>query len=444
VGRIVGLIFIPFAAWFYGASIEPGRYLAILGVGTLGAFGKPVITIPVLLNIAELPNDIFNLFVASGVIAARFGDLMKCMHLIAFTVLVSCILSKTARPNWIKLLKNLAVAAVLTILSATGIQVYLHKNFQASFAKDQLLTRRELVFYDLDERPLADSLVSSRVVAIDQAEVARIRPLQVAETRVQRISDEGILRIGFDPQMLPFSYLNADGQLVGFDIDMVHFLAYDLIDATNKDARIAIEFVPYDRSILAQQLKHDVFDIAISAVEGTMQQAASLPSIDPYLEVTLALVVRDHDKHRFQTRQQLKEDPNLRLAVIKNSFFAERVAKVFPETAQQTVFLDSAEEYFESAHEQVDGLVISAEAGSAWTLRYPQFTVTNPVQGRVRVPLYYVTDNDTRFEAFLQNWLTLRRNDGTIDELFEYWILGKDRQPTPRRWSLIRALGWVD
>ncbi len=90
VGKIVGLVFIPFAAWFYGTSIDLEQLPALLGVGFLGSFGKPIITIPLLLDVARLPSDIFNLFLASGVVASRFSDLMKCMHLIAFALLVIC------------------------------------------------------------------------------------------------------------------------------------------------------------------------------------------------------------------------------------------------------------------------------------------------------------------------------------------------------------------
>ncbi len=115
VGRIVGLIFIPFAAWFYGSTIGLDLYPPLLGVGFLGSFGKPVITIPLLLDIAQLPGDIFNLFLASGVVAARFGDLMKTMHLIAFTILVSCLISGTASVRWRKVLIGLISASAAAV-----------------------------------------------------------------------------------------------------------------------------------------------------------------------------------------------------------------------------------------------------------------------------------------------------------------------------------------
>ena len=85
------------------------------------------------------------------------------------------------------------------------------------------------------------------------------------------------------------------------------------------------------------------------------------------------------------------------------------------------------------------------ESGSAWTLRYPEFTVANPLKGRVRVPLYYLTDADPEFEVFLQNWLRLKRASGVYEELYDYWILGKSDDSAIPRWSVIRnVLHWVD
>ena len=64
-----------------------------IGVGFIGSFAKPVITVPLLLNLAEIPSDIFHLYLSVGVVASRFGDLMKAMHLFAFTALTVSILA---------------------------------------------------------------------------------------------------------------------------------------------------------------------------------------------------------------------------------------------------------------------------------------------------------------------------------------------------------------
>ena len=263
-------------------------------------------------------------------------------------------------------------------------------------------------------------------------------PIGQDQTRIERIKHRGLIRIGFDPDKMPFAYFNAAGQLIGFDIEMANYLADDL--------QVDIEFVPFNRAELRQQLRDDHFDVAMSALEGTVKQAAMLPSIDPYMDVTLAVVVPDHEKRRFRSRDTIKNIPDLKLAVIKGSYFAERAAKVFQDKQDiQIVELDSAADYFDGKHTDVNGLVISAESGSAWTLRHPRYTVANPLQGQIRVPLYYLTATDTEFEQFLQNWLTLKRSDGTQQQLYDYWILGQDKQTQTPRWSILRdVLGWVD
>ncbi len=282
-------------------------------------------------------------------------------------------------------------------------------------------------------RPL--STIKSQVLTESQINP---NPIRKGQTRIQRIQQHGLIRIGFDPEKMPFAYFNAIGRLIGFDIDMAYFLADDL--------GVNIEFVPIDRQDLQQQLQNDQFDIAMSAQEGTINQAAHLPAIDPYMDITLAIVVPDHQKTNYRSVDAIKDIPDLKIAVIKGTFFAERAPKVFPKKKDfQTVPLDSAAEYFDGGYAEVDGLVMSAESGSAWTLLNPEFTVANPLNGDVRLPLYYLTAVDPEFQQFLQNWLTLKRADGTYDDLYQHWILGQDKQDQKPRWCILRdVLGWIE
>lgn len=431
VGRIVGLIFIPFAAWFYGSMIDLEIYPKLLGVGLVGSFGKPVITIPLLLSLAELPSDIFNLFLASGVIAARFGDLMKTMHLLTFAVLVSSVLNRTARLNGRKLLVCLLAAVSLLLLATYLIRGYLDSSFKDQFSKEQLVTEREMIFPD--DRPL--SVIESVVLPVSTPNPQSIPQDQ---SRVEQIKQRGVIRIGFDSDKMPFAYYDSSEKLIGFDIEMAYFLADDL--------RVNIEFVPIDRQNLQQQLRDNHFDVAMSALEGTVNQAALLPATDPYMETSLAIVVPDHRKREFRSRNDIRAIPDLKIAVLKGSFFAERAPLVLPEKTDVTVVpMDSAAEYFASRHTEVDGLVISAEEGSAWTLLRPNFTVANPLRGEIRLPLYYLTAADREFQQFLQNWLTLKRADGTYDQLYDYWILGQDDEKQKKRWCIMRdVLHWIE
>ncbi len=42
-------------------------------------------------------------------------------------------------------------------------------------------------------------------------------------------------------------------------------------------------------------------------------------------------------------------------------------------------------------------------------------------------------------------WLLLAQADGTIDDLYNYWIEGESKERRPPRWSIIRdVLGWIE
>ena len=80
------------------------------------------------------------------------------------------------------------------------------------------------------------------------------------------------------------------------------------------------------------------------------------------------------------------------------------------------------------------------------TLLYPKYTVVVPEPGIVKIPLAFpVARRDQDWASFLNTWIELKRRDGTIDALYDHWILGKQAAKRQPRWSVIRnVLGWVD
>ena len=51
-----------------------------------------------------------------------------------------------------------------------------------------------------------------------------------------------------------------------------------------------------------------------------------------------------------------------------------------------------------------------------------------------KVPLaYLIADHDEPLATVVNAWIDLKRKDGTIDELFAHWVLGRQarRPPTP-------------
>ena len=88
-GKVLTLLFIPFAAWFIGSPLEVSQYPLLLSVGVLALFGSPVAAIPYLLDTMRLPSDLFPFFVIAGIWCARVGDVLGAVHLSVFTLVSS-------------------------------------------------------------------------------------------------------------------------------------------------------------------------------------------------------------------------------------------------------------------------------------------------------------------------------------------------------------------
>jgi hypothetical protein len=104
-----------------------------------------------------------------------------------------------------------------------------------------------------------------------------------------------------------------------------------------------------------------------------------------------------------------------------------------------------SETYLRDGLDGLDAILFAAERGSAWTLLYPAYSIAVP-RPVVRLPLAIpVADGDPALTEYLNAWLSVRKEDRTIQRLYDYWVLGREEKPRKHRWSVIRdVLGWVE
>ena len=70
------------------------------------------------------------------------------------------------------------------------------------------------------------------------------------------------------------------------------------------------------------------------------------------------------------------------------------------------------------------------------------FTAVAP-QGLGMPLAYAIAAHDAALAAVVDTWIDLKRKDGTIDELFAHWILGRNATPKEPRWSVLdNVLHW--
>ena len=108
--------------------------------------------------------------------------------------------------------------------------------------------------------------------------------------------------------------------------------------------------------------------------------------------------------------------------------------------------LDSPRQFFEAEPGRFDALLYTAEAGSAWTLVYPRYSVVVPTRRTVSAPIALALPREAPdLAAHVDTWLLLQRDARVIERRRDYWILGEGAARKAPRWSIVRdVLGWAD
>ena len=241
------------------------------------------------------------------------------------------------------------------------------------------------------------------------------------------IKKRNLLRVGYIADNVPFSYFNHNDELVGFDISLAHKLAEDL--------GVLVEFIPFQKSQLSEYLNKGYFDIAMSGLEINLDDIQKVQFTRPVLELKLALVTLDHRSKEFKTLADLTDHTQLNFATTE---YQALLGKEFEkrENYQQTS-INSHREFFNNP-EKFDALLISAEAGFAWTMFYPDFGVVVPQGSKAKYPTgFAVAKRHTDLANYLNAWLDIRKSSGKVQEVYDYWILGKGSKPHVKRWSVI-------
>ena len=424
VGKLLSMLFIPFAAWFIGDSMHWDEYPAFMASGVFSYFGGPIIAIPFLLDQMQLPHDMFQLFLLSGIYGERFGDALGAMHLTTFSLIAAMGFRGSLQIRWKSLMRSLLYSAIAGAVVLGVVHAWLDHSVGTTAERHEVLAEMHLI----------ERRVESEVYMVPATNPDFLGP---GETLLQRIRRRGVIRVGFSEDKLPFAFFNEHNELVGYDINMAHALARDL--------GVTLEFVPFNRETLKQQLDDDHFDVVMSGLVGTLERSEIMQHTNSYLDVNLALVVRDYRARSFKTLDSIRSLGVIRVGFVDLSRgFVDRIQTAIPKA--ELVEIKNNRDYFAGKTEPLDALLVSAESGAAFTLGYPEYEVVVPSDLRIKLPLFYgIGNQDAQMREFLEHWITLRAKDGTAAEYYDHWVLGKTARATEPRWSVMRnVLGWVE
>ncbi len=421
LGKLLTIVFILFAAWFSGEELDFFTYLPMAVNGLISLFGSVYLTIPMLLDSLELSSDLFQLYMVSSLFTSRFTSLLAAMNLFILAVGGTAMLAGIAKISMRKLITYSMLTPVVFggILLATTwlLNSMVNTEYQMDMVVADMTSATELP-EQIDASYWNDKFKASQ-------------PRSIAE-----IKESGVLRVGYNPVQVPFSYFNSKAVLVGFDVDMMTKLAAEL--------EVDIEFVPYESKFVVNAINQAQFDIAISGIQMTTKRLQVVDFTAPVLSLHYTLVVKDHRADDLLAAKENNEVMNLRIASVGDYAIIPLLEKKFPSWTFDSIASDGV--FFGNDEKTWDALLISLEAGKTWTILYPEYTTLYNRDEIKSFPASYVVAKDNlSLLNFMNSWLAIQTSSGYVDTLYNYWILGENAKPKKARWSVIKdVLHWVD
>jgi ABC-type amino acid transport substrate-binding protein len=423
LGKLIMLLFVLFAVWFSGSSLNLGQYGTFVFSGLLSFFGGVDVALPFMIDLMRLPSDMYQLYVVTGVINGRSSTLLAAMNLLVFTMITTASLTGTMKIRKKKILMCALASLALTVAVILGSRLYFSAVVKNEYQKDVVVANMQLL---QDPAPYRLYREISEI---------KVDPKLQKLSPMERINKTGTLRVGYDPERMPFSYFNTVGELVGFDIDMAHELA--------RDFEWNIEFIPIDLEKMADQLDTGIYDIVMSGIAMTPDKLNQMAFSNPYLDTTASLIVEDFRKDEFDTIEEVRNLQNLIIAIAtRDRNLKEGLKQLYPNA--QIVMLNSPIEYFEKNIPNLDAMLSTAEGGSAWTLLYPKFHAVVVKPETHKIPLAYpIAAGDLVLSDLINKWIYLAKDSPSFRRKYDYWIMGVGAEETKPRWSVARnVLGW--
>ena len=420
-GKLLTLLFVPFAAWLAGDPLGVDAYLALFGAGIPSYFAKAQVALPFLMDLLDVPHDLFRLYIPSSIVTGKFDSMVTVMSLLALALLTASAVSGRLRIEPRRIARALLITLAATVVTVGGLKLGLAHAIDTVYRKDEALKNMNLPR-----------------VTLPIALLAEAPPAEAVSTpALQRIRARGVLRVAFVGDRVPFAFVNARGDLVGMDVELAQRLAQDL-GATR------VDFVPADFGQMARLLAEGRIDVAMGLPylpELLTQVAYSLP----YLDSTLGLVVRDELRDEFSSAARLAGRSPVTIALLGDSpAVQDRLREQLAGVDLRFVALSSPKDFFEGKAPQVDAFAMLAEAGAAWSILYPAYSVVVPQPGAIAAPVGVgMRRGDTELAGVVNDWLVIQRSAGVLSQVRDYWVLGHGTQKSGPRWSIRHdVLGW--
>jgi Na+/H+-dicarboxylate symporter/ABC-type amino acid transport substrate-binding protein len=425
IGNAMTLFFVTFLSFYYrhpfvGAE-KPLLYLMTLPL-SIGTSMSNVNSIQFLIEQLGFPQSAFDFFLQIKSITYNFQVLMSVASILTLLVLTLYayygLVHIRLRPLCLKF--GLFFAALAAVVFSLKPIIYLKDNYQNLYMKlrvtDVMPNRVQATIY-----PNSDEMQGVERVPTDDFYPDTLKTVLKSST----------LKVGFDPDAIPFSYFNEKNELVGYDICYAYQFALDL------DCKL--EFIPFKIEKLGDDLRARIFDLGMGSIIMSEKRLLEMDFTTPYAQDNNVLIVPVAKKRDYYNLQNVIARKGLRLQAAGAQVpIAERH---FPNAT-----IVNLEDMSLIQRGEVDAVMWSYTSSFIWCLTHPEFVA---IDYGLRIGKCYFSyampQHSIDFRFFLNNCLSLKEQSGFKQKMQAYWIEGLSPPNRPPRWSILHnVLHWVN
>jgi polar amino acid transport system substrate-binding protein len=229
---------------------------------------------------------------------------------------------------------------------------------------------------------------------------------------LQDVLNTGTLRVGVT-LFAPWAARGADGELVGFEVDVAKQLAADM--------GVAAQLIPYDIERLVPALESGEIDLIAAGLTITPERALHVNFSQPYAESGIGLATHVERTANVADVTALDSE-TFAIAAVEGSVGVELARRLWPRATLRL---------FPSVETASEALLAGEVHGYVEDEPVPTFlSLENP--GIVDVPMgrpllasragFAVNKGDPDFLAFLNAWITAREADTWLPTTASYWF----------------------
>ena len=237
-------------------------------------------------------------------------------------------------------------------------------------------------------------------------------PWWAFDSVIEEVQARGKLRVGLG-MFEPWSVCNAEGELIGFGIDVAAKVA--------EDVGVEVEFARTNWSYIIPSLIAEDFDVIISGMVILPERNLKVNFTSPYNSTGIYLVANTDQTADLETLADFNSS-SVTIATRRGSASIPAVGNVFP---------DAMLVHFDTNNAVLDAVVAGrVHAAAAFATTRTTWVEANPETVRLvsaepfasLVQAIAVRKGDLDTLNFFNGWIAARNADGWLDQRRRYWF----------------------